>query len=427
MRHHVLVEVRERQNGVELRQEGVERGEQGPRAAQEARRLRQVDRRAVDHRGELAEERLEVRPDVAEVAHGRAERVGHGLQVVDERVGVDREGRQAVERRARLVEEDREDVESRRQRVLLGGGGREGALRVDDQVVQLPVALVERGEDDAGVLHDALERVVLGVEDVQHARARLREVAQVAEREVEVLAGAAPDRLRRFRHPLAERGLGRVVERAQDLVELDRRLDLAVVEEGPIGQLARAPVPRRELHVGLAQQRLLAQDRARVPRDRGVLAVDVERHGRRDAALVELLRTDLAHGDARDPHVGLLRERRRLGEVDLQLVGLRLQRNRAAERQPEEQQQPEARQREDHHRQDPADARGLLLQLAPPSADREAGQLRYPGQARQGRETRDARHLRQVRDGRVGGRAVAARAAGVALVRARAGHDLRRP
>ena len=69
----------------------MEGGEERLCPAQEARRLRQVDRRAVDDRAEAAEEPLQERGRVAEVADRRAELVGDRLQQVDERVGVDRE------------------------------------------------------------------------------------------------------------------------------------------------------------------------------------------------------------------------------------------------------------------------------------------------------------------------------------------------
>ena len=53
-----------------------------------------------------------------------------------------------------------------------------------------------------------------------------------------------------------------------------------------------------------------------------------------------------ADRDAGDAHVGLLGELGRLLERDLDLVGLCLERRRAAEGDPEEEQDAEARQRE---------------------------------------------------------------------------------
>ena len=86
-----------------------------------------------------------------------------------------------------------------------------------------------------------------------------------------------------------------------------------------------------ELHISLPQQRLLAQDRARVARHRRVLGVELDhRVGKAGFAIGGLLR-DLAHVDPGDAHVGLLSELRGLGEPDVQLVAVRLERYRAAE------------------------------------------------------------------------------------------------
>jgi hypothetical protein len=69
---------------------------------------------------------------------------------------------------------------------------------------------------------------------------------------------------------------------------------------------------------------------------------------------------DLADRHARDAHVGLGGELRRLGEVDVHAVALRRQWRRAAERLPQEQEQPEAGQREDRHHRELRRGRGLL-------------------------------------------------------------------
>src|SRR5262249_48953200 len=78
------------------------------------------------------------------------------------------------------------------------------------------------------------------------------------------------------------------------------------------------------------------------------------------AAVGEVLADDLADAHAGDPYVGLIGQRRRLGERDLDPVALGLERDRAAERQPQEHQQPEARDREHDHREQPGDGWGLL-------------------------------------------------------------------
>src|SRR6266566_2749999 len=76
-------------------------------------------------------------------------------------------------------------------------------------------------------------------------------------------------------------------------------------------------------------------------------------------AEVDLL--DLADVDARDPYIRLLGELSRLGEVGVEAVAVRLERDGAAECGPQVQQQPEARQREDRHHEEPADCRDLFL------------------------------------------------------------------
>ena len=135
---------------------------------------------------------------------------------------------------------------------------------------------------------------------------------------------------------------------ADALADVGARLDLAA---------------RGELDVGLAQQRLLAQDRLRVRGDRRVLGIDLHHRAGRVAelglvlALVlrdQLELVDLADGDAADPDLGLLRERDRLGEVGRDLVARGLERDRPAEGDPEEEQQREAGQREADGHHDPA-------------------------------------------------------------------------
>ena len=67
-------------------------------------------------------------------------------------------------------------------------------------------------------------------------------------------------------HPRRERAPRHRVERREDLVELDRRRDLRLRDRPAVRQLGAVLRARRELDVGLAEQRLLAQDRARVRR-----------------------------------------------------------------------------------------------------------------------------------------------------------------
>ena len=215
-----------------------------------------------------------------------------------------------------------------------------------------------------------MQVLALAVEHAEHPRAVLGKTLEVAEGVVKVLAAAAVDRRRGLLHPLTERLPRLRVERPEDLVELDGGLHLAVGELAAVGQHRRAAaaLAGRQLHVGLSEQRLLPQDRLRVLGHRGVALAHVDRDHRAGAALVELHPHDLAHVHAGDAHVRLLGERGGLGERDLELVALRPERYRAAERDPEEQQDAEARQREHHHREDPPDAWSLLghYLLGPP-------------------------------------------------------------
>ena len=131
----------------------------------------------------------------------------------------------------------------------------------------------------------------------------------------------------------------------------------------PSGSCRLLAVAGRQLDVGLAEQRLLAQDRPRVGGDRRVGVVELDRRHRRVGvlALAELDLRHLADRDAGDPHVGLVREQARLGERNLDRVALRLQRRRPAEGDPEEQQQPEAGQGEAGDRGQLEDGWRLLL------------------------------------------------------------------
>ena len=128
---------------------------------------------------------------------------------------------------------------------------------------QLAVARAERVEDDAGVADRAAATALLLVELLAAAVRVLGERREVAERGVEVRA-AALDPLRERLLPDLERLARPRVERAEDLVQLDGRRHLRVGQRAVLGQQCRALVAGRQLDVGLAEQRLLAQDRARV-------------------------------------------------------------------------------------------------------------------------------------------------------------------
>ena len=132
--------------------------------------------------------------------------------------------------------------------------------------------------------------------------------------------------------------------------------DLRRRQVAALGQRRRLVAARGQLDVGLAEQRLLAQDRPRVVGDRRVARVQLDRR-LGVARVAQVDRLDLADRDAGDPHVRLLGELRRLVERRPEPVALRLQRDRAAERDPQEQRQGEAREREADGDQDPGDCR----------------------------------------------------------------------
>ena len=99
------------------------------------------------------------------------------------------------------------------------------------------------------------------------------------------------------------------------------------------GRSPLSSVARRQLDVGLAEERLQPQRRPRVLRDRRVRGVDLDLDARRGLDLLGLLH--VAHGHARDAHVGVVGELGGLLEVRLEAVALRGDRRRAPERRPE--------------------------------------------------------------------------------------------
>ena len=146
------------------------------------------------------------------------------------------------------------------------------------------------------------------------SRGVLGERGEVAERVVEVAPVAAD---RRAPAPASRSGTpracpGRTCGRSRRAARCRRPATSASAPPSATGGASAAA--RRELDVGLAEQRLLAQDRARVGGQRRVLGVELDHHDRAPGALVGLDRLHLADRHAGDPHVGLGRELGRLGE-----------------------------------------------------------------------------------------------------------------
>jgi hypothetical protein len=366
---------------VEVRQERIEVAQRRPELLQRARQRREAPPRCPVEVVEVDEQRAQVRREPADAAQRRADVVGDREQPLDQRARVGLEAVEPLEGEPCLVLERGGDLEEVAEGLLLGGEGAERLVGAGDRIGELAVALAERVEDRAGVADEALELVALTAQDREHAGGVAEERGEVADRVVEVEAAAA-DRDRRPLLPLLEGRAGLRVEGVEDLVDLGLVLDPADRERASLGDrvdVARPrlgsrggraerdtggrlrPRARGELDVGLAEQGLLAQDRSRVARDRRELGLDLDLDLggvlAADPLVVrgQLDRLHLADRHAPDPHVRLLGELRRLREVGVDPVALRLQRHRPAERDPEEQEQQEAREREPGGDQDPAD------------------------------------------------------------------------
>ena len=163
--------------------------------------------------------------------------------------------------------------------------------------------------------------------------------------------------------------LGRVPRRRDvELAVLLDGLDVLRFGVGDTGSRTERNVVRaaglgagRQLDVGLAQKRLLAQDRFRVSGDRRVLRPDLQHCFGGVVALDPLVgrrQFDLLHladGHAADPDIGFGRELSRLWEVGGDPVALRLERDRSTECDPQEHDQEEAGDRETCGDEDPAD------------------------------------------------------------------------
>ncbi len=182
------------------------------------------------------------------------------------------------------------------------------------------------------------------------------------------------------------------VEGAEDLVELHRFGDVCLGNGAAVGQLRAVARAGGEFDVGLAEQRLGAQDRPGRLGQRRVLVVDVDRRQRLLAVRRQGDALDFADVDAGDADVGLFGELGRLVEGNLDFVGLRLERGRAAEGDPEEEQDPEARQREAGDDQELRGAGGALAhwfrrrsavgRVGRALVFRDFGEFRRPGHVR---------------------------------------------
>ena len=250
---------------------------------------------------------LQVRREAVQVDQQGRQLARGGPQLRDQRVGVVREPGQALGGRPALAQERREHAERVRQLGVAARDRLPGPVRVLDQVAQLALALAERVEHVAGVAHEALRRAALLAQHLEHLVRVLRERREQrrARRSDTPRCPSPPRRPGRTRSRSARRVSGSKPRRISSSSTVSATLpgsQLAAVRH-----LAGARGPGRELHVGLPQQRLLAQDRARVLRNRRVARVDLDLGVRQARVRVRLLLLDAAHPHAGDPHVRLLR------------------------------------------------------------------------------------------------------------------------
>ena len=225
---------------------------------------------------EPAQERLEVRREVSERRQRRAQLAGGGPQLRHERVGVDRELLEPREGRARLAQEGREDAEDLFQLGVAVRGRLEDRVGGPDQPRELALALGQRVEDLAAVGDQAADGLLVGVEDAKRVCRLAREGLQAADRGRDVIPSAFESGRLRL-HPLLEGHPRRLVEGPEDLVDLNRLRDLRRREGPVLFQRLRFLGAGRELDVRLAQERLLAERRLGVRRDRRVGGVELDR------------------------------------------------------------------------------------------------------------------------------------------------------
>ena len=357
----------------------------GPAAASVGSRPRSVRDSAgrpvvagVDERVEVVEEVLEVGRDARAASERRLQVVEHGVEVAQQRLGVLRR----TSRRARASTASRRGTSA-------GSGSTPRARRAGRRARRRARRCAARASSSASssrvtssnvlpVLWTRLRSAARRSSSTSTTRLRvLGERLQAAERVVEV---AAAPRARLRRGSPATRGTPCASARRRSAAARRTRppaTPAPSARRAPSLSVGASLLPVVELDVRLAEQRLLAQDRPRVGAQRRVLAVDLDRRDgvlasscrRLGAAARAACRRPCRSCTPADADVGLVGERRRVGERDLHAVALRLERDRPAERQPEEQQQAEARQRERRDDEDPAGrGRRSVLTSRPPSS-----------------------------------------------------------
>ena len=249
-----------------------------------------------------------------QLAQERRQVLGRGLGLGDQHVEVVERGAQVHERRVRAPQGGRQQAERARQRRVLGPDGGRRLVGVADEVGEVVAALGDRGDGAARVDQEARERrLVLGHLLDELARARedgvevLGRLAGLVALAL-VLGGEALD-------DVGEVAAGALVERVEDLVEVDDVGGRLGGQRGALGQLLGVAGRRGERHVavGDARQRGEPDDRrgALAQRRVGLLHRDLDR------GLVVLGQLDLAHradAAAADLHVVVLDELARVLE-----------------------------------------------------------------------------------------------------------------
>ncbi len=184
----------------------------------------------------------------------------------NKRVGIEGERFEPVEGQPLLVLEGREGAEQGFDVAVARGGSPPHCIGVADQLGQLAFASAQGAEGDGAVAEQLLDREPLRVEHAEEIVDLGEEGLEFAERVGERLA-AAGDRDGAFLHPFLEGGARAGVEGAEDLVELRRFGDVGSCQRAAVGKLRAVGVAGSQLDVGLAQQRLGAQDRPRALRE----------------------------------------------------------------------------------------------------------------------------------------------------------------
>ncbi len=223
-----------------------------------------------------------------------------GISSLDERPRLALELVEALERRPRLALEGRQDLEGLGQRLVLRRRARRRCCRSRRSRRRAP----RRARSSASKTTPVSRTRPFSA---TFWRSRMSTISEASVRNGPRLpsaslrsSAAALDRDRRVRLPALERGARLLVEGVEDLVDLGRlarladaeraalldRLDRVGLGVGDVGRRAERDRCRLlaglgaggELDVGLAEQRLLAQDRPRVVGDRRELGLDLD-HG----------------------------------------------------------------------------------------------------------------------------------------------------